>query len=119
MTTPNFGESYRNQFMEPRFQNPFLDYLEGSTEGQFGIFQSVAQPFATERRKRETISNVFQQARNEFLGEIAGAARRGETPTTTFTQFLEQFPVSARIQQQAGSPFTRSLAPPTRFLYGF
>ena len=119
MTMPNFNESYPNQFLEPRFQNPFLDYLEGSTQGQFGIFQSMAQPFATEKRKRETISNVFQQARNEFLGEIAGAARRGETPTTTFTEFLDQFPVSQRIQQQAGSPYTRSLAPPTRFLYGF
>ena len=64
MTMPNFNESYPNQFLEPRFQNPFLDYLEGSTQGQFGIFQSMAQPFATEKRKRETISNVFQQAQN-------------------------------------------------------
>jgi len=99
--------------------NPFVDYLESSPEGQFGIFQSVAQPFATERRKRETISNVFQQARNEFLGELASAARQGETPSLTFSEFLDQFPTSQRIQQQAGSPYTRALAPPTRFLYGF
>ena len=38
----------------PFLNNPFLDYLESSPEGQFGIFQSIAQPFATERRKRET-----------------------------------------------------------------
>ena len=103
----------------PFLNNPFLDYLESSPEGQFGIFQSIAQPFATERRKRETISNVFQDAKNEFLGEIASAARRGETPSLTFTEFLDQFPTSQRIQQQAGSPYTRALAPPTRFLYGF
>ena len=68
MTTPSFGESYRNQFMEPRFQNPFLDYLEGSTEGQFGIFQSVAQPFATERRKRET--NLRSQREEKDIKKI-------------------------------------------------
>mgnify|MGYP003139410132 CR=1 FL=1 len=119
MAMPSFAENYPNQFLELRFQNPFLDYLEATPEGQFGIFQSIAQPFATEKRKRETISNVFQQARNEFLGELATAARQGETPTTTFSEFLEKFPTSQRIEQQAGSPFTRSLAPPTRFLYGF
>ena len=84
-----------NPFLQ---SNPFLDYLEASTEGQFGLFQSAAQPFATERRKREVVSDVFQQARQEFLDE---------------------FPIAQRIQQQAGSPYTRALAPPTRFLYGF
>lgn len=114
---PGANENKNNN--NPFLTNPFLDYLESSPEGQFGIFQSVAQPLATERRKREVISDVFQQARNEFLGEIAGAARRGETPSLTFTEFLDQFPTSQRIQQQAGSPYTRALAPPTRFLYGF
>ena len=33
-----------NPFLQ---SNPFLEYMEASPEGQFGIFQSVAQPFAT------------------------------------------------------------------------
>ena len=104
-----------NPFLQ---SNPFLEYLEASPEGQFGLFQAAAAPFATERKKREVISDVFQQARQEFLGDLSSAIRAGETPTT-FTEFLDQFPTSQRIQQQAGSPYTRSLAPPTRFLYGF
>ena len=105
-----------NPFLQ---NNPFLDYLEASTEGQFGLFQSAAQPFTTERRKRQVVTDVFQQARNEFLGELASAARAGQIPDTTFTEFLDTFPIAQRIQQQAGSPYTRALAPPTRFLSGF
>lgn len=104
-----------------RADNPFLEAMEADPSGQQGIFQAfvTSRPdFQDTRRRREAIGGLFDTARQEFMGDIAGALSRGQAPPS-FGEFLEEYPISARLQQQAGYLADRSLRPSTRFLYGF
>ena len=101
--------------------NPFLEAMESDPSGQLGIFQAfvTGRPeFQDTRRRRDAIGGLFDTARKEFMGDIATALSQNQQPPS-FSQFLEEYPISARLQQKAAYLADKSLVPSTRFLYGF
>ena len=120
-----FPSSFEKTYGDPGFDlsadNPFLEAMEADPSGQLGIFQAfvTGRPeFQDTKRRRDAIGGLFDTARQEFMGDTATALSQGQQPPS-FSQFLEEFPISARLQQQAGYLADRSLRPSTRFLYGF
>tara|TARA_R100001530_G_C4296605_1_gene149394 strand:- start:149 stop:511 length:363 start_codon:yes stop_codon:yes gene_type:complete len=108
--------------------NPFLDYLEGTTGGKrslfFGGVQDQLGGLPTSQRKRAALENVFQDVQNEFLAELGSQALSGEMPTLSFNQYLDRVstsdrPIGDRIYRQMGSPRTSQFAPRTRFLMNY
>ena len=108
--------------------NPFLDYLEGTTGGKkalfFGGVQDQLGGLPTSQRKRAALENVFQDVQNEFLAELGTQALTGNQPSLTFNEYLSRVstsdrPIGDRIYRQMGSPYTAQFTPRTRFLMNY
>lgn len=81
MVTPNFNP----------FDNPFLDYLEGTESGRRALFSSHLGDQGFNRQKRRTLFDDFDELQSTFLGQLASVARQGGQPTQRFNDFLGDF----------------------------
>lgn len=91
---------------------PFAEELLGQVpESAFFSFQDQFGPFGS--NQRQFFNNAFTQIHNEFLGLLGQQLRRGEAPTDSFTEFLDQ-PNFFENRFRQLSPFQRG-EQPTRF----
>lgn len=111
--------------------NPFGDYLDnGSAWGsmlleqlpQAAYFSSpTGQGFGRQSpRQQRYFQQNYQDVFNQYMGSLGEQLRSGQTPDTTFSQFLESDPWTSRYtalpQAQRGMN-TGMYSPRTRFLY--
>lgn len=80
------------------------------TLGQRGLLDTTAQ--------RRQASDIYDQAMQGFYGKLGEQVLGGEAPTTSFSDYLSDFPFTDRFAQ-LGRSYSDSgrFSPRTRFLY--
>ena len=80
--------------------NIWLRFLEEEGPGQKSAFFSRQNQFAKTPGQTRAFGSLFDDALNEYLGRIGSAIRRGEAPTLTFNQDLDNnFDLARRLRR--------------------
>ena len=97
------------------FENPWMKYLEDLPRAPF---YAMAQPFTQTTGGRRQSESVFNDALNEYYGAVGQQILSGQTPSMTFTSFLQdyqdtgdQFPFAQRFAERR-----RQFGDTTRFV---
>lgn len=71
------------------FQNPWLDFLEGSNEGaQVNFFGRVPQSYGF--RSQDYTSSLFQPTFSRYMGALGRQIQGGQAPTLSFNDYLNE-----------------------------
>ncbi len=92
--------------------------LEGltATGGDRLIFESMAPGMRLNPIQRRQYSSLFQPTFNAFMGELGAQIARGEDPTLSFTDYLQnQFNPTRQLLQMSQPGVTSPMMGPTRF----
>ena len=96
------------------FENPWMKYLEDLPRAPF---YAMAEPFTLTTGGRSQAESVFNEALNEYYGAVGQQILSGQTPSMTFTSFLQgtdtgnEFPFAQRFAERR-----RQFGDTTRFV---
>ncbi len=99
--------------------NPFsLQSLEGTDIGRRTIFEQARPDSARTLSQRNIFSGLFERVLNDYLGNVGKNFSVGETPSQSFTDFVEgQDFNNVFKRQQANFRRDSGLSGPARFLF--
>ena len=124
--------------------NPFADFISGEALGAQPKLSYMARlgsqrppgfeqpeeakrqeemfgnPFGTSPASKRFFQGQFQNIYNEFLGQQGRALQGGQIPAQSFSQFLDQFPITQRysaIPPEMSGRGISGFAPRVRFSY--
>mgnify|MGYP003644022694 CR=1 FL=1 len=108
-----FQDFIASEFLE---QTPQASYLSSPLGKQFMKRSTGVQDPAKKRFFQESFQDIYQ----DYLGKLGAQAREGQTPDTTFTDYLGTDPFTERFAGLTPSEkgiYTQNYNPRTRHIY--
>lgn len=98
--------------------NPFdLQSLEGTDLGRRTIFQQARPDFLRTGQQRDIFASMFDRTLNDFLTTIGQDFGAGRTPSTSFTDFVNNRDFDREIRREGRGRGTSGLVSAANFLF--